>query len=89
MGSDKFHKGYLPTEVECDDQAIVPSCDLKPDTLAIQHLSSGSRFLDFICRGPVRRSNELVPAFEGRPCLGVVSPKANKRIPSNYPHAMI
>jgi hypothetical protein len=31
----------------------------------------------------VRGSNELVPAFERRSGLGVVSPKANKRIPSN------
>src|ERR1700747_1522730 len=89
MGSDKFHKRYLPPEVECDDQAIIPSCDLEPDTIAIQHPSSGSRFLDFICRGPARRSNELIPAFERRSCLGVVSPKASKRIPSNYSHAVI
>ena len=89
MGSDKFHKRYLPPEVECGDQAIIPSCDLEPDALAVQHLGSGGRFLDFISRGPVRGPDELVPAFEGRSGLGVASPKANKRIPSNYSHAVI
>src|SRR6516162_1023650 len=89
MGSDKSHKRYLPTEVECDDQAIIPSCDLEPDTLAIQHLSSGSRFLNPIRRSPVRGSNELVPAFERGLRLRMVFPKANERIPSNYPHAVI
>ena len=89
MGSDKFDEGYLTSEVESGDQAIIPSCDLEPDALAIQYLGSGSRFLDFISRGPVRGSNELVPAFERRSGLGVVSPKSNKRIPSNYSHTLI
>lgn len=89
MGSDKFDEGYLPPEVERGDQAIIPSCDFEPDALTIQYLDSGSRFLDFICRGLVRGPNELVPAFERRPGLGVVSPKASERIPSNYSHAVI
>ena len=89
MGSDKFDEGYLAPEIESGDQAIIPSCDLEPDALPIQYLGFGSRFLDFIRRGPVRGLNELVPAFERRPGLGVVSPKSNKRIPSNYSHAVI
>jgi SAM (Sterile alpha motif) domain-containing protein len=74
MGSDKFDEGYLAPEVESGDQAIIPSCDLEPDALAIQYLGSGSRFLDFISRGPVcgSNSNELVPAFERRSGLGVI-----------------
>ena len=92
MGSDKFDEGYLTSEVESGDQAIIPSCDLEPDALAIQYLGPGSRFLDFICRGPVRGSNELVPAFERCSGLGVVSmfPKWEhklgiRRIPADQP----
>ena len=89
MGSDKFHKRYLTPEVESDDQAIIPSCDLESDALAIQYLGSGSHFLDFISGGPVRGPDELVPALERRSGLGVVSPKSKERISSNNSHIVI
>jgi hypothetical protein len=38
MGADEFHEGYLPAEIECDDQAVVSSCNLEPRALAVKHL---------------------------------------------------
>ena len=89
MRSDEFHEGYLPAEIEGGNQAIIPSCNLEPDALAVQHLGSWSRFLDLIRGDPARGSDESVPALEREPCFRVVFPKANERIPSNYSHAVI
>ena len=79
----------LPAEIEGGGQTIIPSYNLEPNALAIQHSGSGSRLLDLIRGGPARGVDELVPAFEWAPCLRVVSPKPNERIPSNYSHAII
>ena len=88
MGTDKFHEGYLPAKVEGGHQAIVPSCNLEPDALAVQHLGSRRRLLDLIRGHPMRGSDERVPTFKRNLCLRVVGPKADERIPSNHPHGI-
>jgi len=40
VGSDKFHEGDLPTEIESNYQAIIRSCTLDSDALAVSGLST-------------------------------------------------
>ena len=87
--ADEFHEGYLSAEVEGSHQAIVPSCNLEPDALAVQHLGVRGRLLNLVCGCPMRGSNEFVPAFKRHLCLRVVTPKSDQRIPSNYSHGLI
>ena len=89
MRADKFHEGYLPTEVEGGHQTVIPSGDLKPDALAVQDLGARSRFLDLVRRGPMRGPDKFAPTFKRNLCFRVISPKTEERIPSNYSHGMI
>ncbi len=76
MGADELHECYLPLEIESDYQAVISSRNFEPDALAVQHLGFRSRSLDFISRGPMRGSDEFVPAFERNLCLRMFAPKA-------------
>src|ERR1700694_4051175 len=87
MGADELHEGDLPTEIESGHQAIVSSRDLKPHTLAVQHLGFRSGFLNLIRGCPLRRFHELVPAFERDLCFRVPAPEVDKHVSRNDPHA--
>ena len=88
MRANEFHEGDLPAKVEGGDKAIVPSCNLEPDALAVQYLSSRRRLLDLVRGHPSCSSDERVPAFERNLCLRVVGPKADERVPGNHPHGI-
>src|ERR1700676_2535460 len=87
MGADELHEGDPPTEIEGGHQAIVSSCDLKPHTLAVQHLGFRSRLLDLIGGCPLRGSHDRVPAFKRDLCFRVLAPEADKHVSSDDPHA--
>jgi hypothetical protein len=53
MGADEVHEGYLPAEVEGGDQAIIPSGNLEPDALTVQHLGSRRRALNLVHGRPM------------------------------------
>ena len=54
MGADKFHEGDLPTEIESDHEAIITSCSLESDALAVEDFGLRSSLLDIIRRCPMR-----------------------------------
>src|ERR1700722_9540683 len=87
MGADELHEGDLPTEIESSHQAIVSTRNLEPHTLAVQHLGLRSGLLDLIRGAPLRRSHQLVPAFERDLCFRVPAPEVDKHVSSNDPHA--
>src|SRR3982075_2161092 len=86
MGANELHESDLSTEIQGGHQAIVSSCDLKPDALAVQHLGFRSRPLDFIGGCPLRRSRDRVPAFKRDLCFRVLVPEADKHVSSDDPH---
>jgi hypothetical protein len=74
--ADEFHKSYLPAEVEGGHQAIVPSRNLEPDTVAVQDLGFRRRLLNLVRGGPMRGSDEFVPAFKRNLCFWMPPQKA-------------
>jgi hypothetical protein len=86
MGADKLYEGYLSTKIEGDDQAVVSSRDFEPDALAVEDLGFRGGSLNLVCRGPMRRSDELEPTFERDLRFRVLAPKVDKRISGNDPH---
>src|SRR6516225_8686378 len=86
MRPDELHEGPLSAEIESDQQAVVSSCNFKPDALAIQHLGFRSCSLDLIRRRPMRRSDKFVPTFERDLRLRVLTPKVDQCVSGNDPH---
>src|SRR5438270_9076539 len=89
VGADELHEGDLPTEIEGGHQAIVSSCDLKPHTLAVEHLGFWSGFLDVIRGHPLRRSHEHGPTFERGLSFRVLAPEVDKHVSSDDPHTSV
>jgi hypothetical protein len=86
MGTDELYKGHLSAKIEGDDQAVVSSRDFESDALTVQDLGFRGGSLNLVCRGPMRRSDELEPTFERDLRFRVLAPKVDKRISGNDPH---
>jgi hypothetical protein len=76
VGADKFHEGDLPTEIESDHEAIIPSCSLESDARAVEDFGLRNSLLDIIRRCPMRGFCQLIPTFERDFRFRVPAPRA-------------
>src|SRR5215217_3337392 len=73
--AQKFHEHELAREIECRDQAIVSSGNLKADTFRVEDACLRERTDHVLCRTPFCRSGEQGPAVQRTFGLRCISPK--------------
>src|SRR5579872_5009896 len=86
VGADEFYERDLPTEIECDDESIVPACDFESDTLAIEHLRFRNGALDIIARFPMRGLGQPIPALQRHFGFWMSVPKGDEDVASDDTH---